>query len=301
MSGTIERLELLPVFVEVVRQGSFTAAATQLGLPKSTVSRRVARLERELGATLLVRTTRQLRLTEAGADLFEDAAPALDRLDEAARSLRERQRVPRGTLRITAPIDLGHDWLAEVITTFVERFPAVRVEVNLTNRIVDLVGERFDCAIRAGRLRDTTTLVARKMGGSRFGLFASPQYLARRGVPEALADLATHECVLFRASECRSTWKLDGPSGEEPVEVRGLVSADDFSFLRSAVRAGAGIGMLPTVGLDLDELVRVLPAYSVEGGAAYFVYPRARQVPAKTLAFRDHVLEAYRLAPWNTR
>jgi DNA-binding transcriptional LysR family regulator len=301
MRGTIEQLELLPVFVEVVRQGSFTAAAAHLGLPKSTVSRRVARLERELGATLLARTTRQLRLTDAGADLYEEAAPALDRLEAAARALSERQRTPRGPLRVTAPVDLGHDPLGEMVASFVHRHPAVTVEMVLTNRVVDLVREGLDCAIRAGSVTDSSGLIARRLGQSDLGLFASPAYVERRGVPERIEDLARHDCVLFRAQGGRARWSLQGPAGEESVEVSGRASADDFTFVRALVRAGTGIALMPLVGEPLGELRRVLPTHAARGGAVYFVYPRSRHVPAKVSAFRDHVVDAFRVAPCNVR
>ncbi|HEY8427667.1 MAG TPA: LysR family transcriptional regulator [Sandaracinaceae bacterium] len=305
MRATIERLELLPAFVEVVRQGSFTAAAARLGIPKSSVSRRVSRLERELGVALLVRTTRRLRLTEAGADLYEEASSALRRLDEAARALAERQGTPRGLLRVTAPVDLGHDFMGRLVASFVERYPSVRVEVSLTNRIVDLVGEGFDCAIRAGGVGDSAALVARRLGGSELGLFAASRYIERRGMPERVQDLARHDCVVFRAHGNTRTWRLRGPRGEESVEVRGVVGTDDFTFVRAVVRAGAGIGLMPLACTDpcrdVSELVRVLPDYSVAAGVAYFVYPRARHVPAKVTAFREHVVEAFRQGPWSLR
>lgn len=295
----IEQIELLPVFVEVVRQGSFTGAATQLGLPKSTISRRIAKLEGELGVELLARTTRKLRLTDAGSDLYEQVAPALAQLDDAARALAERQRTPQGTLRVTAPIDLGDGVAAYVVSSFVTRYPQVRVEMTLTNRVVDLAGEGFDAGIRAGRLSDRTDLVGRKLGTSSLGLFAAPRYLEERGVPERVADLAEHECVLFRAQGGTARWTLDGPNGRESVEVRGAITADDFTFVRGSVRAGAGIGLLPTVGLAMEGLTRVLPAHSTSGGAIYLVYPSTRHLPAKVAAFRDHVIEAFRSLPCN--
>src|SRR5690606_25874719 len=140
-----------------------------------------------------------------------------------------------------------------------------------------------------------------RLGGSELGLYAAPRYLERRGAPERVEDLAQHDCVVFRAHGTPAKWALQGPRGEEPVEVRGVVAADDFTFVCAVVRAGGGIGLLPTVGLDVSDVVRVLPDYFVSGGAAYFVYPRARHVPAKVTAFRDHVLEAFRTGPWSLR
>lgn len=293
-------MEWLPVFVEVVRQGSFSGAARHLGLPKSSVSRRIAHLEHALGVELLTRTTRQLRLTEAGTDLYERVAPALDRLDEAARSMEERQKTPRGQLRVTAPVDLSNEFLAEVVASFIEKYPDVGVEMIVTNRVVDLVAEGIDVAIRAGRLGDSATLVARRLSTSDVGLFASREYLARRGTPSSVAELAQHECVLFRARNGVTRWELSGPAGGESVDVRGRVSADDFTFVQAAVRAGIGIGPVPVSLAPTGGLVRVLPEHAYGVGATYLVYPRARHLPAALSAFRDHVVEVFRRAPWES-
>jgi DNA-binding transcriptional LysR family regulator len=299
MAGTIGHLELLPVFVEVVRQGSFTAAAKQLPLPKSTVSRRVSALERELGAELLSRTTRTVRLTEAGADLYEQAAPAIARLEDAARALSERQRTPRGTLRATAPVDIGHELMADIVASFVARYPAVHVDMVLTNRLVDLAGEGFDLAIRAGHsMPDSSALVARRVGQTDFGLFVSAEYAERRGVPERPSDLAAHDCVLFRSPDGKARWKLKGPEGEASVDVRGPVSADDFTFVRASVRAGIGVGLVPV--MPAPDLIRVLPSYSMPAGAVWVVYRRTRHLAIKVRAFRDHVLDAFRRDPCST-
>lgn len=291
-------MEWFPVFVEVVRQGSFSAAARHLGMPKSSVSRRVAHLERALGVELLTRTTRQLRLTEAGTDLYERVAPALDRLEDAARSMEERQTTPRGLLRVTAPMDLNHDFLAEMVGAFVQRHPDVRVDVLITNRVVDLVGEGVDVAIRAGRVMDSASLVARRLGSSDLGLFAASPYLARRGVPMSVQELGQHDCVLFRSRGGVSRWDLQGPGGEESVDVRGPISADDFTFVQAAVRAGAGIGLIPLALAPQGELVRVLSTHFISGGGTYLVYPRARHLPAALAAFRDHAVEHFRRTAW---
>jgi DNA-binding transcriptional LysR family regulator len=301
MSGTIDRLGILPVFVEVVRQGSFTAAAAQLGLPKSTVSRRIAHLERELGVELLARTTRKIRLTDAGADLYRDVEPALARLEDATRALTDRQHTPRGLLRVTAPTDLADDFVAGVVASFVRRYPTVHVEMVLTNRIVDLVGEGFDVALRAGRLADRAGIIARRLSASDLGLFASASYLERRGVPERVADLAQHDCVLFRAQGGTARWTLEGPEGRVRIDVKGPVTAHDYAFVRATIRAGAGIGLIPMTGHGADpSLVRVLPDYGIAGGALYVVYPSTRHLSAKVAAFRDHVVEEFRSAPWGS-
>jgi len=284
------------VFARVVEQRSFTAAAKQLGLPKSSVSRTVTRLEDELGIRLLQRTTRKLHLTEAGQVYYEGARVALNGLDEAAAAATNFSAEPRGTVRLTAPADLGILNLGELVARFVRKYPLVHVEVSLSSRFVDLVAEGFDLALRAGRLTDST-LVARKIGDDNLGLFASASYVRRRGRPKLLADLARHDCVLFRGTQGKSEWRLTGPNGEERVTVRGPLNADEIGLVQQAVAAGVGIGLLPVVGVRLVATrgalpmpVRVLPEYSLGGAGLHVVSPSARFPSAAVKAFRDFLV-----------
>jgi len=296
----MDRVALVPVFLEVVRRGSFTGAAIALGLPKSTISRRVAALERQLGVALLARTTRAVHPTDAGSELFASASLALDQLQEATDAVAVHQQVPRGILRVTAPSDGGHRFIAETVASFIERYPEVRVELMLTQRVVNLVEERFDVALRASMRLPDSSLVARKLASSDLALFASVRYLERRGEPRTLADLADHDCVHFRGSDGSRRLTFEGPSGEEDVELRGAVSTDDLGMVRELVRAGAGIGLIPSLLLPEcgDSVVkRVLPQHSVRGSSLYVVYPSSRHVSPKIAAFRDHVVEAYQRAP----
>lgn len=290
-------MALVPAFVEVVRQGSFTAAARVLDLPKSTISRRVSRLEDELGSPLLVRTTRKLRLTEAGEAFFARVASAVEQVEEAARLVTEQQDAPRGLLRVTVPVDVEH--VGSLITRFAARYPELRVEVLATGRRVDLVGEGVDVAIRAGVLADSG-LVARKLAGVEFRLFASELYLSRAGEPRSVDELAEHECVLFRPHHGVAHWTLLCPEGEKRLEVRGQIGADDLLFIRQAVIAGAGIGLLPWhVFTDAHPTVRrVLPEVATPYGGVHLVYPSVTHLPAKVRAFRDFMVEhAAELAP----
>lgn len=282
-------------FVRVVDEGGFSAAARALRLPKSSVSRAVALLEEELGVRLLQRSTRKVHLTEAGTAFYERAARGLAGLEEAASAVTDLQGAPRGSLRITAPVDAGVWLLAPLLARFAALFPAVHVEAILTGRLVDLVAEGFDFALRAGALGDTS-LVARRLARSDLALFAAPAYLARRGTPTRPADLGAHDCVLFRPERGRVTWTLTGPSGDEAVQVRGPLGGDDFSFVQRLVRDGAGIGLLPnflcTDATHSGELVRVLPQHTSRGAPFHLVYPSARFLPARAVAFRDFLLAA---------
>jgi DNA-binding transcriptional LysR family regulator len=283
------------VFVRVVDEGGFSAAARALRLPKSSVSRSVALLEQELGARLLQRSTRKVRLTEAGGTFYERASRGLAGVEEAAAAVADLQGSLRGPMRITAPVDAGVWMLAPLVAQFVALHPMVRIEVILTSRLVDLVAEGFDFALRAAPMRDSS-LIARRLGTIEVALFAAPAYLARRGTPASVAALKDHDCVVFRPDRGRGNWTLAGPGGEETVEVSGPVGADDFSFVQRLVRAGAGIGLLPSFlqngATREDELVRVLPSHAGPGGVLHLVYPSARYLPNRAAVFRDFVVAA---------
>jgi len=284
----------VPLFVRVVESGSFTAAAARLGMQKSSVSRGVARLEESLGVRLLQRTTRKLALTDAGQAFYERVRGAISAVDEAGGAAQEHGNEPRGTVRVTAVPDTDSLRLPYILAEFVAKYPKIHVELVLTTRTVDLVAEGVDLAIRAGRLPDST-LVARRVGSLDIALFAAPSYLERRGRPKTLADLAHHDCVLFRATNGRATLTLTGPRGEESVEVRGRVSADDLAFLSPVISAGAGIGLvtLPhaSVAVQRGELELVLPEYRLAGGGIYLVLPSSAFVPARVALLRDFLAE----------
>jgi DNA-binding transcriptional LysR family regulator len=285
-------------FVRVAEAGSFTGAARLSGLPKSSVSRAVAALERELAVRLIQRTTRRLHLTEAGRAYYESVSRALSGIDEAAAAVSELQDTPRGQVRITAPPDLGQWLLAPSIARFVMRYPDVHVEVSLTQRLVDLVHEGFDIALRVGKLTDSR-LVARPLGLVRGGVFAAPRYLKRRGRPHSVAELAEHDCVLFRSLSGRAVWELVGPAGRQKIEVRGAVEADDGHFIREAAAAGQGLTLLPIFacsGSERRDLQRVLPEYATVGEPLQLVYPTARFLPKRVVLLRDQLLKE--LPPW---
>ena len=285
-------LNAVATFVRVVERGGFTSAAAALGVPKSSVSRSVKRLEQELGVRLLHRTTRRLSLTEAGRAYYEGVASALSGMEEARAAIGDMQDAPRGAVRITAPPDIGAMLLAPIVARFAKKYPEVRVELSLTGRYVDLVQEGFDLALRMGKLSDSS-LVVRSLGNIDAGLYASKQYLARAGVPHKLADLARHTCLLFKGSNGTARWHLEGPHGQEIVDVKGQISADDISFLREALVAGGGIGFMPLPNLrGIDkQVVRVLPEYGMKGVPSQLVYPSARYVPQRVALLRDAIVK----------
>lgn len=279
-------LNLLPLFHAVAEAQGFSAAARRLGLPKSSVSRGIAALEAEVGAQLLQRTTRKVALTEAGSALYQETAPLLARLGQSLERAPRGEAEPRGVLRLSASVDLGAVLMGAALPRFVARHPGLRVELRLTNRVVDLVAEGFDAAVRAsGRPLADSSLIARKLGNTEMQLFASPEYLRARGTPASLEAALGHDWVTF-------------PRWKPPHALRKLAPArllgDDFFFIREALRAGAGIGMLPVFlareDLRSGRLSRVLPHWSETRGMLSLVYPQARHPPRKLVAFREFLV-----------
>jgi DNA-binding transcriptional LysR family regulator len=292
-------LNLVTAFVRVVEQQSFTGAAKALNLPKSSVSRRVTELEEELGVQLLHRTTRKLALTEAGRSYYEQAERALAELQAAAESATGMDTEARGIVRVTAPVDIGVMGLADVIGEFLQQYPDIHVEISVSSRVVNLVDEGFDIAVRAGKTRDAS-LVSRRVGYASLGLFASPAYLAKHGRPKTLDELTSHDCVLFRAQHGKTVWKLDGPNGDpSSIEVKGRVNADEMLFVRQAIGVGLGIGLLPAIVVascarvsTLDPVERVLPEYSMGGGAEVTVVtPSGPKRPRRVTLLRDFLVQ----------
>jgi DNA-binding transcriptional LysR family regulator len=287
-------------FVRVAELKSFTEAARSLDLPTSSISRAITALETELGAKLFERTTRRLALTPLGRTYYEHASRALAELSEGERRIGELQRDPRGEVRITAPGDLDDGFLARCLSEFAALHPRIRVTTVLTNRFVDLIGEGIDLALRVAEGLPDSSLVARPLGRYRAFLVASPEYEERRGLPERPEDLSRHECILTVASEGGSRWVLIGPKGEEAVEVKGRLVADDLRFVRDLVIAGAGIGVLALAPgarePDDARLVRVLPRYTLRAPTLFAVVPSTKRLASRVSVLRDFLVSAYAAA-----
>jgi DNA-binding transcriptional LysR family regulator len=287
------------VFAKVVQTGSFTRAGRELALPKSTVSRKVSELEARLGARLLQRTTRSLSLTDAGRAYYDHASRIVGELDAGAAAVQELEETPRGRLRVSAPLNFG--LFAPVLTSFAQRHAAVEVEVVCSDRMVDLVEENFDLAIRASRLKDST-LVARPLGVLRNLIVASPDYVARNGEPRKPKDLTEHACLLFGAGADRGHFRLSRRGKEETVAVAGHLVANDFDLLQDAAKNGLGVTMLPypRVAGDLEagRLVRLLSGWSAPTFPIHAVYPSTRHLSPKVRAFVDHLVTTEEPVPW---
>ena len=282
----------METFVAVVEGGTFSAAARVLGLPVSTVSRQVSRLEERLGVRLLNRTTRRVTPTAPGQSYFERCRRIVADSRDAEEEVRQMHGAPRGLLRISAPPSgLRATLVEDLVTAFMARYPEIEVELLAESRFVDLVAEGFDLALRGGILRDST-LTARRLLRMRTGLVASPDYLARRGRPRRVADLARHELLVQRAPGHQPRWPLS-PRGSIPV--RGRLMTNDMAVSRAAALAGLGIAYIPLVLVDLEldsgALETVLPnAVGRDADGLHLVYPQGRLLAAKVRAFIDFAI-----------
>jgi len=287
----------LRVFVRVVDRGGFAVAARELGVPTSTVSRTIARLEVSTGTRLLQRTPRSMHPTSEGRAIYASVSEAVGTLERAAHALEPATRRPKGVLRVTAPTDIGTSFLADVVVAFGERHPLVQIDLSLTNRAVNLVDEGFDVAVRAALRLADSTLVAKKLGNVEHALYASPRYIEKHGVPSSPGDLDDHSCIVFRGKDLTKTWKLCDDKETFEVIVHARMGGDDFGYVRAAAIAGGGVALLPRLVCAKDEatgrLVRVLPGLEAQGAGLYVLYPSAAHVPARVTAFRDFVAAAF--------
>lgn len=292
------RLDELGVLVEASAAGSLAGAARRLGVPKSTVGRAIARIEAELGVALVRRQTRGPGLTDHGRMLANLAAPHVTALRDLQSATTREASEAYGTLRITAPPDFGALLLGPTIPTFTQRHPRVRVEVELTMRVVDLVREGFDLALRVARKLPSSSLIAKKLATVEMGLYAGAGYAAMHELPRRVEALVEHEHVLLAtgASRAHAPIQLDGPRGMTRLKLRGRIGCNDFYFARELALSGAGIAALPWFvarpELEAGRLVRVLPDHRVEGALnIYAVHPPQAGPSPKLDLFRQHLLE----------
>jgi DNA-binding transcriptional LysR family regulator len=280
----------IAMFVQVVRFGSFAEAARRVGLPPNTVSRRIQQLETQLGTRLMQRSTRKLTLTSAGQAFHERCAGAVDGLLEAGQALLIGSQQPSGLVRVAAPADFFDFFPMEWVAEFLAAHPLVRLDFVLSDAKADLIAEQIDVAFRGGPLSDSGYVGRQLLGTHSDGMVASPAYIAARGTPGTLQDLAKHECVISAHPSGRATWRLAGPDGvEEEVQVAGRFSGNTALALRRAAVAGLGIALLPPTMARLDVqaglLVPVLPQYQRTSGGMIVLYPSRRHLPTAVSAF----------------
>jgi len=289
--GSIEANDLL-LFARVVDEGSFSRAGERLGLPKSTVSRRLAALETQLGERLLLRTTRKLKVTDFGHSMLEHARHVLDEVEAATSLAQHRQVEPSGRLRVSMPADFANGVMGPLMADFIAKYPSVSLEVDLSPRRVDLIGENFDLAIRMGELTDDASMAARQLASFSHGLYASPAYLARRGTPPEPEALMEHDALhLLTRSGDVQPWVLARDTqrweGVPPTKAR----ANSPELLTRLACSGAGIATVADHFAEpyirSGELTPVLVDWSLPRTPAWAVFPGRRLMPARTRVFLD--------------
>jgi DNA-binding transcriptional LysR family regulator len=281
------------LFVQVVRFGSFAEAGRRLGIPANTVSRRIQELEGDLGARLMQRSTRKLKLTDAGHELYGNSAAAVDGLLQAGDELIAGARVPRGLIRVAMPADFFDFYKLEWVAEFLASHPQVRIEFVLSDGTIDLIEEGIDVAFRGNAARGPNYIV-RKIQTTSIGLVAGPAYLAMRGTPATLQDLTRHDCLFVPQARDYAVWRLEGPDGaEEEVIVTGRLMANTAQAIRKAAIAGLGIALTPILETDdfaTGRLMPVLPQYMRRNLAMSAVYPSRAHLPLAVSAFIESVV-----------
>ncbi len=288
----MELLNDMALFVEVVKARGFRHAAEAVGIPNSTVSRRISSLEKAIGLRLLHRTTRRIELTEAGQIYFERCKRIVDEARLAHEQLGELLAQPSGVLRASLPVDFANTYLAPLIAEFARLYPGISFDFDLTPRVVDLVAEPFDVAIRMGTQPDSN-LIARQLANLRCHLYASPHYLQQRGEPMRPADLATHDCIAFRSGKAH-VWMLHSGNESMEIAVGGRFQLNSVGLIRRLATLDQGIAVLPSEIVTDDvaqgRLRQVLPAW--EGPATpVYAMTETRLLPAKTQRFIEFLQE----------
>jgi DNA-binding transcriptional LysR family regulator len=301
----MDRLSAMEMFAKVVVEKSFSGAARQLGVSKSVVSKAVAELEDRLGAQLLNRTTRQMSLTEVGHAYFERCLSILETVDEAEQLVSAQAHAPKGVLRMTAPVTFSIAHLGGPVSGFLAENPDVTIELALNDRVVDIVEEGFDLAIRISRRLRDSNLIAVRLCRARSLCTASPAYLERHGTPAHPRDLLAHQCLRYSNLGPAQEWTFADPATQQPIQVAvgGRIIANNGEVLREAAVGGEGITYGPSFIASADvkagRLVPILQEYVAAPFGIYAVYPPNRHVSAKVRALVDHLKKVWgEVPPW---
>jgi DNA-binding transcriptional LysR family regulator len=302
----MDKFAALRTYVAVVNAGSFARAAGKLGMSRAMATKHVQTLEAELGARLLNRTTRKLSATEAGRNFHARAERVLADLDEAENAVADASASPKGLLRVAAPMSFGFRHLGPAIADFLRECPGMAVELSLNDRVVDLIDEGLDVALRIGRLAESS-LVAKRIAAARLVPVASPEYLARKGTPKTPADLARHDCLDYTLAAAGPEWRFTDRDGKEAsARVAGPLKANNGDVLLEAALAGRGIALSPSFiaapDLAAGRLIDALaPDWLGEELPIHAVYPAARHLSVKTRRFVDFLAARFSKATWDAR
>ncbi|HSW13083.1 MAG TPA: LysR family transcriptional regulator [Solimonas sp.] len=287
----MDRLTSIGIFSRVVTAGSFTTAARQLEISPAAVSKHIQALEDWLGAQLLNRTTRRISLTEFGTTFHRESGHLLDELERLRNEATSHKLVPRGRLRVAAPVSFGVLHLAAAVADYQAAYPSVDIDIELSDKVVNLIEEGFDVGIRIGNLRDST-LIARRIADNRFVLCAAPAYIEAKGAPDHPDELTRHACLEYSYSSAPGSWIFESPTGDEiTVNVQGRLRANNGEFLTGAALKGLGIMLAPDFiarpHLAAGSLVPVLAHFVPRRSAIHAVYPANRHLSSKVRTFID--------------
>lgn len=292
----MDRLDAIRLFVRLVECGSFSAVGREQGIGQPAVSKQIGALERHLGAQLVIRTSRQLAITEAGQTFYESAKQWVDDFDALESSVGERQQSPRGVVRLNTAPGHGRLCITPLLPEFFRRYPDVAIELSVSERYADLVGEGIDLAIRHGRLLDSS-LTARKLSETDFVLVASPGYLAANGVPTRFADLDKHTCIAFAKDGERSPWSLRVGQNSVSYVPRGSLLTGDAEHIRAAVLCGLGISQAPfwllAEEIRSGQVQVLLPELQPETVPIHLVYAAGRRVPMRVRVLMEYLVSAF--------
>ncbi len=300
MSANLDVNAML-VFARVVEENSFSGAARRLGQSKSTVSKQVAQLEDAVGARLLQRTTRRLALTDAGAAFYERCARIAAEVEDAEATVSQLQTQPRGRLRVSGPLSFGVRYLGPMIAEFVGKYKELNIDLDLSDRRVDLLEEGFDVAVRIGRLGDSS-LIARKLCPIRLHVVVAQAYLDVHGRPSHPSELSQHNCLQYTYSSVGQTWTFALPEGPLAVHTHGDLRSNNGDVVLAAVKAGLGIAVTPDFmcgpSIRSGELLTLFDEFSEPGSYLSAVYPHGRHLSTKVRLFVDALVAAFAAPPW---
>lgn len=285
-------LNEIVVFIKVVDSGSFSGAAAVLGLPRSTVSRKVSQLEEVLGVRLLQRSTRKLSLTQSGRDYYLQCSGAISQIEHANQLVVGSQQTPSGVIRVAAILALQRGFLCDWVNEFLRMYPSVRVEILLSDDHVDIISEGVDVAIRAGALNDSS-LVARRLMETKLVLCASPDYLANAAKIKTINDIKTHRCIVVGSAQKNARWQLENGKRKVIVPLQASIIVNSMEFAINACLAGNGIALLPDAmvrdHLESNELRQILSEYCSDRGGIYAVYPSRTHLSITVRTFVDFI------------
>jgi DNA-binding transcriptional LysR family regulator len=297
----MDKLTSIKAFTKVVQHGGFAAAARELRLSRSAVSKYVMVLEQDLGVQLFARTTRSVTPTENGQAYYERCAAILADLEEADLAVTRLQSEPRGLLRVNAPMSFGTLHLGRAIADFMERYPQLQIQLVLSDQLIDPVQEGFDVTLRIADL-PSSSLIARRIAPALRVVCAAPSYLARRGTPQHPNDLRSHDCLTYGHLATGNQWKLSGGDGDHWIHIPWTLCTNNAEVLRDAAVRGRGIALLPTfiAGAELQtgRLCTVLADYKVPDIAVYAIYPETRHLSVKVRLFIDFLVERFGGRPY---